>query len=192
MIKPTGVKRSVRVAERVREEIARALARDLSDPRLEHVVVTRVEVPDDLSLSRIFVRLAAGNDDARRARLLAGLNAAKDCPKAGREKRRPSLRLSSASSTTKARTPPSASIESSTRSNSNAPNRKATAEGARREGRRFRLRWGGWLGAGWGWTGAFGGWGRRVDLPQFCPGPDHVDAQLRPCPQASRWADRPL
>jgi ribosome-binding factor A len=78
LIKPTGVKRSVRVAERVREEIARALARDLSDPRLEHVVVTRVEVPDDLSLSRIFVRLATGSDDEpARARLLAGLNAAK-------------------------------------------------------------------------------------------------------------------
>jgi ribosome-binding factor A len=78
MMQPGSVKRSVRVAERVREEIARALGRDLADPRLLHAVVTRVEMPDDLSLARISVRLAAGgDDDAARARLLAGMNAAK-------------------------------------------------------------------------------------------------------------------
>jgi ribosome-binding factor A len=78
VIKPQGVKRSVRVAERIREEVARALARDLSDPRLSYAVVTRVEVPDDLSLARIFVRLATGGDDAAaRERLLSGLGAAK-------------------------------------------------------------------------------------------------------------------
>jgi ribosome-binding factor A len=71
------VKRSVRVAERVREEIARALARDLGDPRLSHVVITRVEMPDDLQLARVLVRLAIGGDDgAARKRLLAGLAAA--------------------------------------------------------------------------------------------------------------------
>ena len=71
------VKRSVRVAERVREEIARALVRDLGDPRLSNVVITRVEMPDDLQLARVLVRLAVGNDDAAaRKRLLAGLAAA--------------------------------------------------------------------------------------------------------------------
>src|SRR5258708_36971405 len=77
-MQPGSVKRSARVAERVREEIARALARDLSDPRLHHAVVTVVEMPDDLSLARIRVRLASGGDDpAARERLLAGLEAAK-------------------------------------------------------------------------------------------------------------------
>lgn len=72
------VKRSVRVAERVREEIARALARDLGDPRLSHVVITRVEMPDDLQLARVLVRLAIGAEDvAARKRLLAGLAAAR-------------------------------------------------------------------------------------------------------------------
>jgi ribosome-binding factor A len=71
------VKRSVRVAERVREEIARALARDLGDPRLGHVVITRVEMPDDLQLAKVLVRLTTGGaDDAARKRLLAGLVAA--------------------------------------------------------------------------------------------------------------------
>ena len=78
MMQPVSVKRSVRVAERVREEIARALARDLADPRLSHAVVVRVEMPDDLSVARVWVRLAAGGDDERsRARLLAGLSAAR-------------------------------------------------------------------------------------------------------------------
>ena len=78
MMQPTPVKRSVRVAERVREEIARALARDLSDPRLTNAVVTRVEMPDDLSLAKVYVRLAiGGEEEPARARVVAGLNAAK-------------------------------------------------------------------------------------------------------------------
>jgi ribosome-binding factor A len=77
-MQPGSVKRSVRVAERVREEIARAIAKDLGDPRLHHAVVTSVEMPDDLSLARIRVRLATGGDEAAaRERLLAGLEAAK-------------------------------------------------------------------------------------------------------------------
>jgi ribosome-binding factor A len=77
-MQPGPVKRSARVAERVREEIARALSRDLADPRLQYAVVTRVEMPDDLSLARVWLRLASGGDDASaRARLVAGMNAAK-------------------------------------------------------------------------------------------------------------------
>lgn len=77
-MQPGAVKRSVRVAERIREEIARALARDLGDPRLTHVVVTRVEMPDDLSIARIWIRLATGGDEKlARDRALAGLTAAK-------------------------------------------------------------------------------------------------------------------
>jgi ribosome-binding factor A len=71
------VKRSARVAERVREEIAQALARDLGDPRLEHAVITGVQMPDDLQLARVSVRLTTGGDDpAARKRLIAGLIAA--------------------------------------------------------------------------------------------------------------------
>jgi ribosome-binding factor A len=70
-------KRAVRVAERVREEVGRALVRDLDDPRLAFAVVIRVEMPDDLGVAKIMVRLAnGGEDEAARKRLLAGLNAA--------------------------------------------------------------------------------------------------------------------
>jgi ribosome-binding factor A len=77
MMQPSSVKRSARVAERVREEIATALGRDLQDPRLQDVVVTRVEMPDDLGLARVRVRLTVGGDDpVRQKRALAGLAAA--------------------------------------------------------------------------------------------------------------------
>jgi len=70
-------KRAVRVAERVREEIGRALVSELDDPRLSLAVVIRVEMPDDLSLAKVLVRLASGGEDeTARKRLLAGLNAA--------------------------------------------------------------------------------------------------------------------
>jgi len=70
-------KRAVRVAERVREEIARALVRDLDDPRLALAVVIRVEMPDDLGVAKIMVRLTSGGEDeTARKRLLAGLSAA--------------------------------------------------------------------------------------------------------------------
>lgn len=70
-------KRSVRVAERVREEIAKALVQELGDPRLELAVVIRVDMPDDLGLANVKVRLASGGDDEKaRKRLLAGLTAA--------------------------------------------------------------------------------------------------------------------
>ena len=74
---PPTVKRAVRVAEQVREEIALALTRDLSDPRLTHAIVTRVEMPDDLSIAKVMVRLGAGGDEpAARDRALAGFRAA--------------------------------------------------------------------------------------------------------------------
>lgn len=77
MVQPPSVKRAVRVAEQVREQIALALSRDLSDPRLTHAIVIRVEMPDDLSLAKVMVRLGAGGDDrAARERALAGFRAA--------------------------------------------------------------------------------------------------------------------
>jgi ribosome-binding factor A len=75
---PEGsVKRSVRVSGRVREEISRLLARDLTDPRLLHAMITEVTMPDDLASARVKVRLAVGGSDgANRKRLLDGLRAA--------------------------------------------------------------------------------------------------------------------
>jgi ribosome-binding factor A len=71
------VKRSARVASRVREELA-ALLRDMGDPRISGVLITRVEVPDDLSLARVFVRheLSATQSEQAKKAMLRGLEAA--------------------------------------------------------------------------------------------------------------------
>jgi ribosome-binding factor A len=53
----SDVKRGVRVAERVREELSRLLARKVRDPRAEGVIVSRVEMTDDLGLARVYFRL---------------------------------------------------------------------------------------------------------------------------------------
>lgn len=71
----TEVKRSMRVATRMREELS-LLLRGLSDPRLAGVVVTRVEVTDDLSFVRAFVRRELGANEAEQRALLRGLEAA--------------------------------------------------------------------------------------------------------------------
>ncbi|AUX45611.1 ribosome-binding factor A [Sorangium cellulosum] len=70
------VKRATRVAERLREDLS-SLLRELSDPRLTGVLVSRVEITDDLQSARIYVRNELGVEDAasRRA-LLKGLEAA--------------------------------------------------------------------------------------------------------------------
>lgn len=71
----TDVKRSRRVAERMREEVSLNL-RTLSDPRLAGVVVTRVEVTDDLSFVRVWVRRELGAGPSEQKSLLRGFEAA--------------------------------------------------------------------------------------------------------------------
>ena len=47
--------RSERVGERIHQEISLMLDRDISDPRLVSVNVTRVEVTGDLRLAKVYV-----------------------------------------------------------------------------------------------------------------------------------------
>jgi ribosome-binding factor A len=51
------VKRSTRVAEALREELASIVTTELSDPRVQGVVISRVELSDDLHVAKIYVRL---------------------------------------------------------------------------------------------------------------------------------------
>jgi ribosome-binding factor A len=67
------VKRAVRVAERVREALALLLAKDARDPRLEGVIVSRVEMPDDLRSAKIYVRTL---DPSKKDEALLGLERA--------------------------------------------------------------------------------------------------------------------
>jgi ribosome-binding factor A len=52
------------VAETIKKHVAEALSRELFDPRLAGLVLTRVEISPDLSSARIFFRTLAGAADA--------------------------------------------------------------------------------------------------------------------------------
>lgn len=70
------VKRSARVAERMRVELA-LLLRNLRDPRVTGALVTRIDLTDDLSFARIYVRKDIGADDeASRRSIVKGLESA--------------------------------------------------------------------------------------------------------------------
>ncbi len=70
---PGEVKRATRVSERVREDLGWLLARDVRDPRIEGVIVSRVEMTDDLRSARVYFRLL---DASRKDEALVGLERA--------------------------------------------------------------------------------------------------------------------
>ncbi len=70
----SDVKRSVRVSGRLAQELALLLSREVNDPRLAFVTVTRVTMPDDLRSARVHVRLMKDGDlPERRREALQGL-----------------------------------------------------------------------------------------------------------------------
>jgi ribosome-binding factor A len=68
-------KRSSRVAEAIRNELAILLLNKVRDPRLQGVSFSRVEVPDDLSTARIFYTIFGGKKEIKEAGI--GLDSAK-------------------------------------------------------------------------------------------------------------------
>lgn len=68
-------KRSARVAEAIRNELATLLIGKVRDPRLQTIHFSRVEVSDDLSLARIFYTVLGDKNEIRQAG--AGLEKAK-------------------------------------------------------------------------------------------------------------------
>lgn len=68
-------KRSSRVAEAIRNELATLLISKVRDPRLLGVSISRVEVPDDLSLARIFFTVLGDRKEIKEA--TTGLERAK-------------------------------------------------------------------------------------------------------------------
>lgn len=73
----SDARRPRRVAESIRKLVADALSRELFDPALEGLMVTRVDVVPDLSLARIHVRsLLHGGDDKSRQRVESAANRA--------------------------------------------------------------------------------------------------------------------
>jgi ribosome-binding factor A len=65
---PGDGRRTKRVAELIQRHFAEALRRAVDDPRFVAVVVTGVEVTDDLLIAKIGVRLLVAEDDAKQRR----------------------------------------------------------------------------------------------------------------------------
>ena len=62
---PTDGRRGKRVAELIRAYLAELMRREVDDPRLASVVITTVEVTDDLMSARVGVRLLVGDEDPK-------------------------------------------------------------------------------------------------------------------------------
>jgi len=58
-------RRGKRVAELLRAHLAELMRREVDDPRLSAVVITTVEVTDDLMSARIGIRLLVGDEDPK-------------------------------------------------------------------------------------------------------------------------------
>ena len=67
-------RRTARLGEEIREEVARMIGSELKDPRIGFVTVTRVDVAPDLRNARIHVGVLG--DAAQREKTLAGLRQA--------------------------------------------------------------------------------------------------------------------
>ena len=67
-------KRLARLNEQMKREISEIVRRDVRDPRIGPVTVTRVDVSGDLWLAKVYVRCVG--DDAERAESMSGLEAA--------------------------------------------------------------------------------------------------------------------
>jgi ribosome-binding factor A len=58
-------RRGKRVAELIRAHLAELMRREVDDPRLAALVITTVDVTDDLMSARIGVRLLVGDEDPK-------------------------------------------------------------------------------------------------------------------------------
>jgi ribosome-binding factor A len=58
-------RRGKRVAELIRAHLAELMRREIDDPRLAALVITAVDVTDDLMSARIGVRLLVGDQDEK-------------------------------------------------------------------------------------------------------------------------------
>jgi ribosome-binding factor A len=67
-------KRSERLGELILAEISDVITREIKDPRIGFVTLTRVEMSDDLRYAKVFVSCIG--TDAEKVRMLQGLSSA--------------------------------------------------------------------------------------------------------------------
>lgn len=69
-----GFKRSERVADLIKMEIADILMKKIKDPRVGFVTVTGVDVSDDIRYAKVYVSIM--EEEGTKKKTLAGLNSA--------------------------------------------------------------------------------------------------------------------
>jgi ribosome-binding factor A len=69
-----GGKRTARLNEQLKRELAELIRTEVRDPRVGAVTITDVEIATDLGSAKVYVRMLG--DDRTRAETLAGLGAA--------------------------------------------------------------------------------------------------------------------
>lgn len=74
---PTDGRRPKRVAERLREHLARVVVTELADPRLLGISVTHVEVTPDLGYGDVYVRVLGATDEKGQQAVLQALGRAR-------------------------------------------------------------------------------------------------------------------
>jgi ribosome-binding factor A len=70
---PSGI-RLQRIADRVKQELAEMLIREINDPRLKQIFVTDVKIDRELTVADIYVSAVEGS--SRSAEIIAGLESA--------------------------------------------------------------------------------------------------------------------
>jgi ribosome-binding factor A len=70
MVGENDGRRTKRVAELIQRHFADVLRREVDDPRFAAVVVTGVDVSDDLMIAKIGVRLLVADDDEKQRRTI--------------------------------------------------------------------------------------------------------------------------
>ena len=73
LIMPSGI-RLQRIADRVKQELAEMLIREISDPRLKQIYVTDVKIDRELAFADVYVSAVEGA--SRAPEILAGLESA--------------------------------------------------------------------------------------------------------------------
>ncbi len=68
-------KRARRVGELIHQEICRILLRQIGDPRLKQLTITRIKLSDDLRCAKVYVSLLGDEDQISQA--MQGLDKAK-------------------------------------------------------------------------------------------------------------------
>ena len=71
----TEGKRSGKVADLIQKEISEILLKEIKDPRIGFITITRVAVSDDCRLAKVYFSVMGSDDD--REKSIQGLNSAK-------------------------------------------------------------------------------------------------------------------